>query len=523
MKAICLLIGVLSLITTSSNAQAPKTNIPVADFPSDSIINFRKPQKSITYNAVTVAGNRINYKAATGTIILKNANDSPTASIFYAAYFKEGEKDASQRPITFLYNGGPGSSTIWLHMGAFGPQRAYLEDTARTKAPYKTVNNDYSLLDASDLVFIDAPGTGFSRIITKELGGAGKPSDFFGTDPDANAFASFISQFLSDFDRWTSPKYLFGESYGTFRSAALAEILVTRKHISLNGIILLSQILNLGNSPDNPHAVPGDDNAYQLVLPTYAAVAWYHHKLPGQYAKLETLLSEVERFSMTDYDLALKKGSTLDSVSFNEIAVKLHNYTGLSVEYIKKANLRVEDQQFQHELLGNEGLVTGRLDARFSGYAMNRLAEISDYDPMDSYIGAPFVAAFNHYVRAELKYGNGLTFNPSGPGVYGQWDYRHEIPDFRDPQENIYPNTMTALGHAMSYDPNLKVMLNSGYFDLGTPYFQGIYEMHHLPIPAALQKNIEYKLYFSGHMVYLHPESLKLLHDNVAKFIGSTH
>jgi carboxypeptidase C (cathepsin A) len=523
MKAIIILLICILFARTATEAQSVKENGPHENNPQDSIVNVKKPQTSITHNAVTVEGNRINYKAIAGTIILKNGNDSPTASIYYTAYFKEGEKDASLRPVTFLYNGGPGSSTIWLHMGAFGPQRVYLADTTRTKAPYKTVNNDYSLLDASDLVFIDAPGTGFSRIITKEMGGAGKPQDFYGTDPDANAFASFIVQFLSDYNRWSSPKYLFGESYGTFRSAAVAEILVTNKHISLNGVILLSQILNLGNSPDNPHAEPGNDLAYQLVLPTYAAVAWYHQKISGQPGNLETFLNEVEQFAMTDYDLALTKGSTLDSVSFNRIAAKLHDYTGLSVDYIKKGNLRIEDQQFQHELLSQTDRVTGRLDARFSGYAMHPLAEKSDYDPMDSYIGAPFVGAFNNYVRTELKYGIGQTFYPGGAGVYEQWDYRHTIPGFTDPQENIFPNTMTCLAHAMIYDPNLKVMLNSGYFDLGTPYFQGRYEMHHLPMPAALQKNIEFKLYYSGHMVYLHAESLKLLHDNVARFIGLTH
>lgn len=524
MKAtIGLLIGLLSFTWFVSLAQVNKENIPNANIRQDSLVDYKKPQRSVTYNSVTVEGNRINYKAVSGTIILKNNDDKPTASIFYAAYFKEGEKDASQRPLTFLYNGGPGSSTIWLHMGAFGPQRVYLEDTSRTKAPYKTVNNDYSLLDASDLVFIDAPGTGFSKIITKEMGGAGKPEDFYGTDPDANAFASFIVQFLSEYGRWASPKYLFGESYGTFRSAALADVLETGKGVSLNGVILLSQILNIANSADNPHAEPGNDLPYQLALPSYAAVAWYHHMLPVQREKMEPFLDEVEHFAMTDYALALNKGASLDSVSFNQIAAKLHEYTGLSLDYIKSANLRIEDQQFAHELLNKEGMITGRLDARFSGYAMNRLGEKSEYDPMDSYIDAAFTGAFNNYVRRELKYGEGQTFHPGGEGVYDRWDYRHQIPGFTDPQENIYPNVMTALAHAMIYDPGLKVMLNSGYFDLGTPYFEGRYEMRHLPMPAALQKNIEYKLYYSGHMVYLHPESLKLLHDNVAGFIGSTH
>ena len=524
MKAtISLLFVILQLAWSTTKAQVNKEKLSKSKITNDSILNFIKPQKSITFNSVTVKGKPINYKAIAGTIILKNKTDKPTASLFYTAYFKEGEKDDSQRPITFLYNGGPGSATIWLHMGAFGPQRVYLQDTKPTIAPYKTVNNDYSLLDASDLVFIDAPGTGFSKLITKEMGGDGKPKDFYGTDQDANAFASFIVQFLSEYNRWNSPKYLFGESYGTYRSAALANILEIEKGVSLNGVILLSQILDYGNSADNPHAEPSNELPYQLILPTYAAVAWYHHKLPNQHEKLEPFLKEVEHFAMTDYALALNKGATLDSTTFNEIAEKLHNYTGLSIDYIKKANLRIEGGQFEHELLTKEELVTGRLDARFTGYAMNHLGEKSLYDPMDSHITGPFIGAFNNYVRSELKFGVGQTFHPYGEGVYGQWDLRHKIPGYTDPEENIYPNVMTALAKVMTYNPNLKVMLNSGYFDLGTPFFEGAYEMQHLPMPAALQKNIEFKLYYSGHMVYLHPESLKLLHDNVANFINTTH
>ncbi len=510
------LIVILQFAYSVSFSQIEKEN------KNDTALNYKTEKPSVTHGSVTIEGNLINYKAVAGTIVLKDKMNTPTASIFYAAYFKEGGNDPSQRPLTFLYNGGPGSASLWLHMGAFGPQRVSLKDTSRTQAPFKTVNNDYSLLDASDLVFIDAPGTGFSKIITKEMGGAGKPSDFYGADQDANAFADFIMQFLSDYNRWNSPKYLFGESYGTFRSAALADVLEGRG-ISLNGIILLSQILNIANSPDNPHAEPGNDLPYQLALPSYAAVAWYHHLLPNQPAQLEPFLKEVENFAMNDYALALNKGALLDAATFNLVAEKLHDYTGLSIEYIKQANLRIEDQQFGHELLNKDNLITGRLDARYSGYAINPLAEKSLYDPMDSYIDAAFIAAFNNYVRNDLKYGLDQTFSPGGEGVYEQWDYRHKIPGFTDPQENIYPNVMTALAHAMMYDPNMKVMLNSGYFDIGTPYFEGQYEMRHLPMPKELQKNIEYKLYYSGHMVYLHPESLKLLHDNVAKFIGGTH
>ncbi len=513
---------VLVLAQYPAIAQNLRANSTRGNSDRDSSMNYIAPHESVTNGSVVIEDARINYKAVAGTIGLKNGKNVPTASIFYVAYFKTGEADPVHRPLTFLYNGGPGSSTLWLHMGAFGPQRVYLQDTTRTRPPYKTVNNDYSLLDASDLVFIDAPGTGFSKVITKEMGGAGTPAMFYGTDPDANAFADFIVQFLSQYDRWESPKFLFGESYGTFRSAALARVLEMGKGVSLNGIILLSQVLNFNDFPDNAYANPGIDLPYELALPSYAAVAWYHHQLPDQPDKLEPFLREVEHFAMNDYMLALSKGAALDSTTFNAIADKLHNYTGVSVDYIKKARLRIDDMEFEHELLSKDGLITGRLDGRFTGYAQDPLSQRETYDPMDSYIDAAFTAAFNTYVKQELKYGNAQTFQPGGDNVYGQWDYRHRFPGSGDPQVNVFPQVMTSLADAMIYNPDLKVMLNSGYFDMGTPYFEGKYEMEHLPMPAALQKNIEYKRYYSGHMVYLESKSLKLLHDNVAKFIEST-
>jgi len=475
-----------------------------------------KPQKVVTQGSVMVEGNRINYQAVAGTLILKNKNDTPTISISYIAYFKDGDKDAAQRPITFIYNGGPGSSTIWLHMGAWGPQRVFLNDSSRTKAPYKTVNNDYSLLDASDLVFIDAPGTGFGEVITKELGGAGEPKDFFGIDQDGHAFASFITQFISEYNRWNSPKYLFGESYGTFRSAVVSNLLQSEDNVSLNGVILLSQLLTYENMSDAANLHPGNDLPYILALPSFAATAWYHHKLSNQTAQLEPFLKEVEHFATNEYTLTLGKGSLLDSVSFNQIAEKLHNYTGLPVNYIRKANLRVSGPQFEQTLLGTDNEITGRLDARFSGEAIDPLSETAQYDPMDSYIDAAFTATFNNYVRTQLKFGAELKYK-----IFGQvnpWDFRPKKGD-----DGMFPNVMPDLAHAMIYNPEMKVMLNMGYFDLGTPYFEGMYEMHHLPMPASLQKNIEYDLYYSGHMVYLHPESLKKLHDNVVKFINKTH
>ncbi len=474
-----------------------------------------KPQKAITHGSVTVAGNRINYQAIAGTMILKNEADTPTISMSYVAYFKENDK-ADQRPVTFIYNGGPGSSTVWLHMGAFGPQRVYLNDSSRTKPPYKTVNNDYSLLDASDLVFIDAPGTGFGNIITASKGGAGERKDFFGIDQDGHAFASFITQFISEYNRWNSPKYLFGESYGTFRSAVVANLLATDDGVGLNGVILLSQLLTFENMSDIATTHPGNDLPYMLALPSFAATAWYHHKLSVMPSSLESFLAEVEHFAMTDYALALNKGSLLDSVSFNQIAEKLHSYTGLTLDYIRKANLRVSGPQFEQSLLGKDNQITGRLDSRFSGAAPDPLSETAQYDPMDSYIDAAFTGTFNNYIRTQLNFGGGIKYKIFGD--VDPWDFTR-----KKGYDGMFPNVMSDLANAMIYNPEMKVMLNMGYFDLGTPYFEGKYEMQHLPMPASLQKNIEYDLYYSGHMVYLHPESLKKLHDNVARFINETH
>jgi carboxypeptidase C (cathepsin A) len=515
-NTLLMLGAALFALSLTSHAQSKKESTTIkVDIRQDSIINFKKPQKAVTHGSVTVEGNRINYEAVAGTLILKNELDTPTISISYVAYFKDDEKDPSQRPITFVYNGGPGSSTLWLHMGAWGPQRVFINDTARTKAPYKTVNNDYSLLDESDIVFIDAPGTGFGEVITKQRGGAGEGKNFFGIDQDGEAFANFIARFISDFNRWNSPKYLFGESYGTFRSAVVANLLQSKHNVSLNGVILLSQLLTYENMSDAAKLHPGNDLPYQLVLPSFAATAWYHHKLPNQPQELEPFLKEVEGFALNEYALALNKGSLLDSTSFNKIAEQLHNYTGLPVTYLRKANLRVNGPQFEQALLGKEDHITGRLDSRFSGPAMDPLSEYAEYDPMDSYIDAAFTATYNNYVRTQLKFGNGMTFKVFGN--VNPWDFK------RKDGFGIFPNVMNDLAQAMIYNPDLKVMLNMGYYDLGTPYFEGIYEMHHLPMPNSLQKNIEYDLYNSGHMVYLHPESLKQLHDRVAKFIHTSH
>jgi len=499
--------------------------------------------ESVTTNGnVTIGGQSIAYQAVAGTLIIhpKDWDDVPRdpkaehappgggeeggearnptaeASMFYVAYFKNG---GANRPVTFVYNGGPGSATVWLHMGAFGPKRIVTSTDAHTPAaPYTLTNNGSSLLDATDLVFIDAPGTGFSRIAGKD-----KEKAFFGVDQDAYAFSEFISQFLTKYGRWNSPKYLFGESYGTPRSAVVINQLEADRSIDFNGVILLSQILNFDLSPDRPTGNPGIDLPYQTVLPTYAATAWYHKKLPGDHKDLESLLSEVEQFAMGDYGRALAAGSELSAADKRAVADKLHQYTGLSVEYILKADLRIDGGEFRQTLQDDAGLTTGRLDTRFSGPDIDPLSQRADYDPQSTALGSAYVSAFNEYARKDLRYGDGKDFKHS-ISAGRNWSFAHQQPgqSQRFGSSRQGSNVMPDLANAMKINPNLKVQLNAGYFDLATPFYQGVYEMHHLPIPANLHANIEYKFYDSGHMVYAKDSSLKLLHDNVVGFIRRT-
>jgi carboxypeptidase C (cathepsin A) len=488
-----------------------------------------KPEQQASKGSVTVGGSAINYDAFAGTLVVhpkdwddvpQNAdpdpkNRGPEASMFYVAYFKSDNKGAA-RPVTFFYNGGPGSSTVWLHMGAFGPRRVVTADDTHTPAaPYSVVNNEYSLLDVTDLVFVDAPGTGFSR-----LSGKDREKAFYGVDQDAQAFADFISQFLAKYGRWNSPKYLFGESYGTTRNAVLSNVLETERSVDFNGVIMLSQILNFDASADAPQFNPGVDLPYELVLPTYAATAWYHHKLPGAQRDLPGLVEEVEHFAMNDYAVALGAGAALKPDQRKAIAEKLHQYTGLSVEYIEKSDLRVNAGQFEKNLQDDSDTTTGRLDTRFSGPTFDPLSKEAEYDPQSAAISSAYVSAFNDYVRKDLKFGDNREYKPEA-NVFPAWNMLHQSPGspFPLPQS---ANVMVDLAIAMKYNPNLKVLLNAGYFDLATPFYEGVYEMQHLPIPQKLQANIEFQFYESGHMVYAHQAALKSLHDNVATFIQKT-
>jgi carboxypeptidase C (cathepsin A) len=523
------LIAALAIGATAMVAAADDT----AKEPSKPVKSkYFETEESTSTGSVSAGGASVSYQAVAGTLIVhpkdwddvapvgkekedQDKEPGAEASMFYVAYLKRGA-DPQTRPVTFLFNGGPGSSTVWLHMGAFGPKRVVTADDTHTPAaPYRVVNNDYSLLDVSDLVFVDAPGTGFSRIAGKD-----KEKSFYGIDPDAQAFANFIVEFLAKYGRWNSPKYLFGESYGTTRSAVLANLLESERDIDFNGIILLSQILNFDMSADEPQFNPGVDLPYQLALPTYAATAWYHKKLPGNPADLHKLLGEVQHFAMGDYAQALQAGAALNTAQRKTIANKLHQYTGLPVSYILKADLRIDGGEFEKNLQDDTGTTTGRLDTRFSGPSMDPLSKEADYDPQSAAISSAYVSAFNDYVRKVLNYGQAKIFKPEIE-LWKTWDYLHQPPDATTPAPQA-ANVIPDLSAAMKYNPNLKIMLNAGYFDLATPYYEGVYEMRHLQIPRELQGNIEFQFYESGHMVYAHEAALKALHDNVADFIRRT-
>jgi carboxypeptidase C (cathepsin A) len=508
------------------------------DKPADKPAEKAMPADVTTQGEVNAGGKHIAYNAIAGTLTVgatdpqdaqlgmdgkpqagsqleiaapKEAKDAdPTARMFYVAYFKKDVK-AEDRPITFFYNGGPGAATVWLHMGSLGPKHVVTDtDTHMPAAPYKMVDNANSLLDVSDLVFIDMPGTGFGRLNGKEAEKA-----FWGIDEDANAFARFIARFITKYNRWNSPKYIFGESYGTTRSAVLADILENSKNIDINGVILLSQIFNFTTDIDIPMGNPGVDLPYVLALPTYAATAWYHKKLPAQPAALEPFLKDVEEFTNGPYAHALALGTDLGAAEKETVAEKLHEYTGLPVAYLLKANLRVSGGEFEKTLQDDQDTTTGRLDTRFSGPTLDPLSQFADYDPQSSAISSAYVSLFNDYVRRDLKYGEGQTYLPEAQFGIAQWDFKHR-------GNPVSVNVAPDLAEAMKTNPRLKVMVNGGYYDLATPFFAAQYEEKHLPIPQSLAKNIEYDWYESGHMVYVRDESLKQLHDRVAAFITST-
>ena len=484
----------LAGFTGASKAATPATATPQIDL----------ERTSVTRHAITLHGRRIAYQATAGTLLIRDAANQPQAQVFYIAYTRP-DVPAGQRPVTFLYNGGPGAASFWLAIGSIGPERVLTASPQATgPAPYKLIDNPQSLLDKSDLVFIDAVGTGYSRPLGKATG-----KDFWGVDQDVSAFARAITRYVTLNHRWNSPKFLFGESYGTTRSAALADAL-QEGGMSLNGVVLMSSILNYAIR------MPGYDEIYVGYLPSYAATAWYHHKLAQPPTDLPTYLAEVRRWAAGPYATALAQGQNLPEAEFDRIARQLAAYTGLSVDFVKRANLRIDLNRFRKELLRDEGHTVGRFDSRFEGIDADEAGETPDYDASDTAISGAFTSAFQQYLGEQLKYSRPEPYVTGSSDAIRQWDWRHRAAGSRRPLQTAY--VAGDLAHAIRTHPGLHVLSLNGYYDMTTPFFITEYDLAHMNLAPSLRDNVQFRYYPSGHMIYLNTEVLPRLKQDLGQF-----
>lgn len=472
----------------------------------------KEPVLSVTEHELTIGGKVIKYRATAGYLVLKSEKDEPRANIFFVAYTKLDETDPARRPLTFSFNGGPGSSSVWLHLGALGPKRVVMTDKGESlPPPYKWVDNEFSWLDRTDLVFIDPVSTGYSRA-AKDV----DPKQFHGFTGDIESVGEFIRLWTTRNQRWASPKFLVGESYGTTRAAGLSDYLQQKYDLYLNGIMLVSSIMNFQTAL----FAPGNDLPYQLFLPTYTAAAWYHGKLKGDLAKdLPKTLARVEQFVLKDYSLALMQGDALPAAERSRIAKELVALTGLTEDYVLKQNLRINIFGFVTELKKDENRNIGRLDSRIVGIADNNGGgrELGGaggfFDPSIEAILGGYTTAMNDYARRELKYENDLPYEIL-TGRVQPWSYANV--------ENEYLNVAETLKRAMTKNPFLKVWVANGYYDLATPYFATDYTVKHMGLDPAVRGNLTMSYYEAGHMMYIHMDSLKKLKTDYAAYMEAT-
>ncbi len=470
-----------------------------------------KPDKGdkpvVTRHRLTLGEDEIEYTATTGTLTLTDDEGKARARMFYVAYTRDGEKDAAARPVTFTFNGGPGSSSVWLHMGAFGPLRVTLPDDASAPVPpYTLADNPWSLLDLTDLVFIDPVSTGYSRAAPDQ-----DAKQFHGVTADVESVGEFIRLWCTRERRWPSPKFLAGESYGTTRAANLANHLQERHGLFASGVVLISSVLHFNTlrfSPDNdlPHVV---------YLPAYTATAWYHRRLApglqgdGSSRALRAALAEAEAFALGEYAEALLLGTRLPAARQARVAAKLARLTGLSRDFVARAGLRVSIGRFVKELCRAEGRTVGRLDSRYLGRDRDAAGESFEYDPSYSAIQGPYTAALNHHVRAGLGYENDLPYEILSDRVH-PWRF--------DTAENKHLDVAEPLRQAMTKDPHLKVFVANGYYDLATPYFATEHTFHHLGLDLSLAANVTMAHYEAGHMMYIHGPSHAAMKADLAAF-----
>jgi carboxypeptidase C (cathepsin A) len=456
----------------------------------------------VTKHELRIGGRTLRYTVTTGIMPLRNTATGETeARIFYMAYTLDGVADRSQRPLMFSFNGGPGSASVWLHMGALGPKRVrMMDDGQMPPPPFQLVDNEQTWLDFTDLVFIDPVGTGYSRAARPELA-----SRYFGLQGDIQSVGEFIRLYLVRNERWSSPLFLVGESYGTTRASGLSGYLIERG-IAFNGILLISTIMNFQTA----RFTRGNDLPYVLFLPTYTAIAWYHKKLPADLqTDLRKTLEEVERWAANEYTVALAKGDRLTPAERQEVIDRLNRYTSLDKRFIDNSDLRIEIQHFDKELLRDERRTVGRLDGRFKGLDASAASETPDFDPSMAAIRPPYTATFNNYVRGELGFKSDLEYYILGGGV-GRWDFG---------SDNSYADTSEALRSAFAKNPYMKLFVASGYYDLATPYFATQYTLRHMGLDPSLQPSVTTTYYEAGHMMYIDTRSLARLKLDAAAFV----
>jgi len=461
----------------------------------------------VTESEVTIGGEVVRYRATVGTLPIKDdvPGAKPKAEVFYIAYEKLGVEDVSRRPILFAFNGGPGSSSVWLHLGALGPKRVeFGDDGERPAPPGRLIDNETSWLDLADLVFIDPVSTGFSRAAEGQ-----DAKQFHGLDEDAAAVGEFIRLYTSRAGRWASPKFLAGESYGTTRAAALSDRLQSTLGMELSGVILISPVLNFATLRFDA----GNDLPYALYVPAYAATAWYHGKLTGEEkGSVEDAVERAQAWAMTDYLVALAKGDGLVGAERERIAARLASFTGLSREFVLRSDVRVEIQQFCKELLRGEGKTVGRLDSRYTATEGNATLPTPSFDSSYATIQGPFTAALNAYLRGPLRYTTDLNYEIL-TGKVGPWNFG----DAR----NRYANVADDLRRAMTTNPRLRVLVACGYYDLATPPSAATYTMEHLGLDERLRGNITTTFYEAGHMMYLRKADRDKLKADTAAFFAA--
>jgi carboxypeptidase C (cathepsin A) len=496
----------------AANAQAPARTRPAAaaadEAREDTAVPIPSESSTVTKHDLTVEGKAIHYTATAGNLLIRDDKEKPNGSIFYVAYTEDGA-DTKTRPVTFFYNGGPGAATIWLHMGSFGPVRVLTSSPDATGGPpFTYIPNEYSLLNRSDLVFIDAPLCGFSRAV-----GKGTAKDFAGTDEDIKAFEKFIVRWITVNQRWNSPKFLFGESYGTTRSAGLVAAL-NNDGIEFNGVTLLSTVLNYNRQN------PGYDVQAVGYLPSFAAIAYYHGKVQKK-GSLAEWVEQAREFARGPYTTALQQGDALPNAEFDSIAARVAALTGLSVAFVKETKLRIDPSRFRKELLRGDEQILGRYDARFAAFDVDAAGEGPGFDPSDTGISGAFVGAFHDYIVKDLKYMSQETYHLSGPGLNQEWNFKHRASGAGRGEQTV-PDVAVDLSDAMRKNPHLKVFSANGYFDLATPFFNTEYDLHHMLLPPRIAANISFGYYPAGHMVYLNVDALRDMKKDIDRFYTAT-